>query len=106
MRMLGNDDVQFYDVPGVGDLGLKRRWPRTSSHAIAHLRHPTAKLVEDNLVDGTGALLVTESQVADPSTCVICGDSYTVSMLPFFAESFGRVVLARTPALDLEADRA
>jgi hypothetical protein len=102
LRVLGDDDVQFYDVQGVGDLGLKRRWPRTSSHVFAHLRHPTAELVEDNLVDGTGNLLVTESPVAAPSTCVICGDSYTVSMLPFFAESFGRVVFARTPALDLD----
>jgi integrase len=101
MRVVGDDDVRFHDVQGVGDLGLKRRWPRTSSHAIARLLHPTAELVEDNLVDGLGTLLVTESRVAEPSTCVICGDSYTVSMLPFFAESFGRVVFARTPALDL-----
>lgn len=100
-RRLDEDDVWFFPLSAPGDLGSKRRLPSKSPHLFAYPRHPDARLVADNMVEGTGNVIVTESPVAPPGTCVVFGDSYTFGLLPFLSESFGRLVFAQSPSVDL-----
>ena len=53
-----------------GDLGVKRRWSRRSTHVAALARYPAARLVEDNQVLNTGSRLVFECTAAPPGTCL------------------------------------
>ena len=101
-RRLEENDVWFFPLTVPGDLGIKRRLPSKSPHLFGYLRHPDAQLVADNMVEGTGNVIVTESAVAPPSTCVVFGDSYTFGLLPFLSESFGRLVFAQTPSVDMQ----
>lgn len=101
-RRLDEEDVWFFELSGPGDLGIKRRLPRKSPHLFAYPRHPDARLVSDNMVEGTGNVIVTESRVAPPVTCVVFGDSYTFGLLPFLSESFGRLVFAQNPSVDMQ----
>ena len=101
-RRLDEEDVWFFELSGPGDLGIKRRLPPKSPHSFAYLRHTDARLVSDNMVEGTGNLIVTESRVAPPVTCIVFGDSYTFGLLPFLSESFGRLVFAQNPSVDMQ----
>jgi len=101
VRRLDEDDVWFFELSGPGDLGIKRRLPAKSPHLFAYPRHPDARLVSDNMVEGTGNVIVTESPVAPRETCVVFGDSYSFGLLPFLSETFGRLVFAQAPALDM-----
>jgi hypothetical protein len=100
MRVIDEDEVASVKLPGVGDLGIKRRWPRQSPHLFGYMRHSSSELVADNRVEGTGSVIVSRCATAPAGTCVICGDSYTHGVLDFMAQSFGRVVFAQVPALD------
>lgn len=100
MRRVVEDDFAFAHAWTRGDLGYKRRWSRGSRHCVTIVRHPTATLLDDNLVENTGAHLVTECRLAPPGTCLVFGDSYVFGMLPFLAESFRRLVVAQHPAVD------
>jgi integrase len=102
MRRLDEDDVWYFELSGPGDLGIKRRLPAKSPHLFAYPRHPDARLVSDNMVEGTGNVIVTECPVAPRETCVVFGDSYSFGLLPFLAETFGRLVFAQAPAIDME----
>ena len=65
------------------------------------MREPRARLVADNRVFNTGRTI--EYECADaPGTCVMLGDSFGYRMLPFLAESFGRLVFVHRPTLDFE----
>lgn len=101
-RLVEEDDLWFFELSGPGDLGIKRRLPRKSPHLFGYPRHPDARLVSDNMVEGTGNVIVTESPVAPRTTCVVFGDSYTFGLLPFLSESFGRLVFAQSPSVDME----
>lgn len=100
MRRLIEDEVWFFELVGPGDLGVKRRLPRKSPHLFGYPRHPTARLVDDNLVENTGSVITTECAVAPETKCVVLGDSNAYGLLPFLAESFRRTVFAQTAALD------
>jgi alginate O-acetyltransferase complex protein AlgJ len=69
---------------------------------IAAVFQPDARLVEDNQVDHHGSLAVTECNEAPPTTCVLFGDSYSIVMMRFLAESFRRLVFANTLWFDYE----
>ena len=102
MRTMAEDDFLFVSGRFRGDLGVKRRCSRGSNHVIAIARYPAARLVEDNQVLNTGSRLVVECTAAPPGTCLVFGDSYSLGLLPFLAESFRRVVVATHPAVDWE----
>jgi alginate O-acetyltransferase complex protein AlgJ len=73
--------------------------------AVDHLQavfDVQARLVEDNEVEWTGAHLTLECAEAPPTTCVLFGDSYSLALLRFLAESFRRLVFAHSPWLDYE----
>ncbi len=65
------------------------------------MREPAARLVSDNRVFNTGRTIVYECPGA-PGSCVLLGDSFSYRMLPFLAETFGRLVFVHRPTLDYE----
>jgi alginate O-acetyltransferase complex protein AlgJ len=100
VRRVTEPEVIFYDVVVEGDLGFKLDPVRSSAYATAAIRHPSARLLEDNRIEGKGGLVVTECPAAPPVTCVLFGDSYTYALLKYLSESFRRLVFAHTPWID------
>jgi integrase len=99
-RRVTRSDFLFFDMVGGGDLGSKLTPPRLAAQPVALVRYPQARLLYDNCVENTGSLAITECRLAPPTTCLLLGDSYAYSFMKFLSESFGRVVLAHTAALD------
>jgi hypothetical protein len=102
LRRLEPDEIVFQDVVGAGDLGVKLAPMRLGVHAVGIPRFPAARLLYDNCVENVGSLIVTDCPAAPPTTCLVFGDSYSYSLIKFVAESFRRVVLAHSPAIDWE----
>jgi alginate O-acetyltransferase complex protein AlgJ len=102
MRKLSANDVVFVDDRLTGDLGSKLDPLHGDWTVICCLPRQTARLVSDNRVENTGAIISTICSDA-PGSCVLLGDSYASAMLPFLAESFGRFTFMHTSALDLES---
>lgn len=100
MRVMGEDDFLFVSGRTRGDLGYKRLFNRGSLLVAAIARHSAVRLLEDNEIENTGRRLVTECRVAPECSCLVFGDSYAFGMLPFLAESFGRLTLLFHPAVD------
>ncbi len=94
------EDVIFRAETTTGDLGYKVDPNETSAGVLVNVTHPSIRLVRDNCVANRGSLIETENDSAPDSTCVVLGDSYSYTLMPFFAHAFGRVVLAHTPTLD------
>ena len=67
---------------------------------FGRMRYRNARLIYDNLVEGTGALAVTDCDVAPPTTCLLLGDSYSYVLARFLSECWRRLVLAHAPTLD------
>ena len=105
VNSLTDADVAYSSEELEGDLGHKVDPPRTGHRTYAYPLNRRARLLADNCVERSGRTLVMECDAAPPTTCVICGDSYAYSMLPFLAESFGRVVFVQLATLDHELVR-
>ena len=105
VNCLTDADIAYSSQEYEGDLGHKVDPPRTGHCTYAYALNKRSRLLADNCVERTGRILVMECDAAPPTTCVICGDSYAYSMLPFLAESFGRVVFAQLATLDHELVR-
>ena len=99
-RRVGMDDVLFVDVVVAGDLGGKFDPPREAPQAFGRMRYRNARLIYDNLVEGTGALAVTDCDVAPPTTCLVLGDSNSYVLARFLSECWQRLVLAHSSTLD------
>jgi hypothetical protein len=94
------EDVRFEEGVAVGDLGFKVEPEEASTRMLATVERPRARLVSDNRVPGSGALVITECEQAPATTCLVFGDSFTHQLLPFFAASFGRMVFAQLAFMD------
>lgn len=57
----------------------------------------SARLVDDNRVVNQGSCAVIECKDAPRTRCILFGDSYSLAILPYLAESFGRLVYAHCP---------
>ena len=94
------EDVAFYEIEDAGDLSFKLG--RTQQRVVGELRFPGARLVDDNCISGTGALVRTECPDAADVSCLLFGDSYSYDVMTFLAESFRRCTFAQprrsTPA--------
>jgi alginate O-acetyltransferase complex protein AlgJ len=102
-RILDMDDVMFVDaVMSRGDLGAKLVPPREATQPFGRMRHPSARLVSENRIQGIGAQVVTECETAPPTTCMLLGDSYCFALLNFLPESFRRLVFLWRPDLPAE----
>lgn len=92
------EDVAFYEIEGAGDLSFKLG--RTQQRVIGELRFPGARLVDDNCISGSGALVRTECPDAADVSCLLFGDSYSYDVMTFLAESFRRCTFAHTATFD------
>ena len=99
-RMIDDEDVVFIEAEVDGDLGEKLDPPRKAIQDIARMRNRYARLVYDNCVDGTGAIVLTNCVVAPPTTCLLLGDSYAYFLAPFLSECWRRFALIHAPTLD------
>ena len=100
-RRLTSADLDVFTGTAAGDLGRHVEPNVEAEHVYAHVREPRARLVSDNRVFNTGRTLVYECGSA-PGTCVLLGDSFCYQLLPFVAETFGRLVFVHRPTLDFE----
>src|SRR5207249_3377272 len=91
-RRVAFEDVEFVETQSGGDLSFKLD-PQMTGRDVRAEFDKTAQVVHDNRIDNVGELVVLECATAPPSSCLVMGDSYSIYMLPFLAESFGRVVL-------------
>ena len=109
MRALGRpaldrSEVRFFEQPYSGDLGAKLTPPREAPRMFAAPRAQTARLLHDNRVEDFGRRVEVESE-GPAVRCLVCGDSYTYPMLPFMAESFGRLLFVQLSTMDFELVR-
>ena len=105
VRRLRPDDVRFNEVVKGGDLGQKVEPVESSLHVFATLKKPAARMTHDNRVFLNGHRIDYECPPAGHTVCLVFGDSFAHAMLPFIAESFGRVVFAHLATLDRELVR-
>ena len=94
--------IRFTTVEETGDLGYKTDPPETSPHVWTSVDDAATRLVSDNRVAGSGAIIVTESDARTDARCLVLGDSYAYGLLTFLAPVFRRVMFAHTAALDYE----
>lgn len=100
VRGLSRSDLVLSEELTTGDLGAKVRPTVLSTFVRATVEAPKARLVADNRVANKGRRLDYECAAAPAVTCLVLGDSYSYRMLPFLAESFGRLIFAFLPTLD------
>ena len=97
-RVLDMDDVMFVDgLMNLGDLGQQARSPARGATTGRPRAPPERRLVSENRIQGTGCPVVTECDVAPPTTCLLLGDSYCYALLNFLPESFSRLVFLQRP---------
>jgi hypothetical protein len=100
MPILAEDEFEWATVSAEGDLGSKLT-PKVIGRGVsARPRARRARVVSDNRVRGTGRVCVFESDRADAPDGVIFGTSFASTALPFFKESFRRLVFVHTTAVD------
>jgi alginate O-acetyltransferase complex protein AlgJ len=102
MRRLTESDLVFHEEMRPGDLGTKVDPVESSVHRYAMPRTPVAGMVEDNRVFLNGHRIDYECTEAPDTVCLIMGDSFAHMMLPFMAETFGRLTFAHISTLDRE----
>jgi alginate O-acetyltransferase complex protein AlgJ len=101
VRRLSRDDVGTSVVLVPGDLGRQVDPALETEHVLLWAQQPRARVVSDNRVFNTGRMIEYECPAAE-GTCVMFGDSFGYAMLPFLAESFGRLVFVHRPSLDFD----
>lgn len=102
MHVVSNEDLVYYEVPWMGELGFKVDPKEDSLTVTTSVRRPPARLVSDNRVINRGLVVVTECPEAPPARCLIFGDSFTHGLLQPLASSFRRVVFACLTTIDHE----
>jgi alginate O-acetyltransferase complex protein AlgJ len=96
VRELDPADIRFTTRLMPGELAYKLGFDGDVEH-LQPVFPVTAHLVEDNQVANQGSYAVTECGDAPHTTCLLFGDSYSLAILPYLAESFGRLVYAHCP---------
>jgi hypothetical protein len=100
VRLLSEDDLYIWEEDAVGDLGAKLVPPENSTSAWANVRDLKAELVSDNRIFNQGRRIEYRCGEAPDLSCLVYGDSFALLLLPYLAESFGRLVFAHIPTLD------
>jgi alginate O-acetyltransferase complex protein AlgJ len=106
--VLSEDEVNVRKITIPGDLGAKLTPPEASLTVRVDVRNPAAWLASDNRVFNRGRRIEYRCDAAPDVTCLLFGDSFAHMALPYFAESFRRLVFAHLPTLDyslVEQDR-
>jgi integrase len=94
------DEVNFVTEELPGDLLYKLGIGRVTQQVGRVL--PMATIWSDNWISGTGSIVITECTRAPETTCLLFGDSYSMHLLKYLAESFRRLVAARSTTIDYE----
>lgn len=102
MKVVQREQIQFYVSTEPSGLGYKVDPPAESVLVSTNIWHAKSRVVYDNEVYMTGSIIVTERDDAPPTTCLVCGDSFTYRMLNFLSGSFRRTVFAHNASLDFE----
>ncbi len=102
LELVEEPAVEWTESSDLGDLGAKLDPPQRHTVIRARVRGRRAQIVADNRVAVTGRRLVVESDRDQAPSCVLFGSSYAVTLLPFLAESFRRVVFVHTTLVDAE----
>jgi alginate O-acetyltransferase complex protein AlgJ len=92
IRPVSRAGVSFHDTCWIGDLGEKLAPSRASICLRARVHDVRARLVRDNRVRNHGREAEFACDAAPPTRCVVFGDSWAYTMMPFLAETFGQVV--------------
>ena len=92
VRAVTRAGVTFLDTCWIGDLGEKVAPQRASICLRARIRDVRARLVRDNRVRNHGREAEFVCDSAPPTRCVVFGDSWAYTMMPFLAETFGQTV--------------
>lgn len=102
MRILSEDDLHVYvtEKAYIGDLGSKVVPNVPAPLEFADVRGAGAELISDNRVVNQGRRVEYRCPQAPDVKCMIYGDSFSIQLLPFLAETFGRTVFAHVPTLD------
>lgn len=100
VRRLTAQDVTFVENDEPGGLGTKLEPPQSSTHVYGVPVNVEARMTHDNRVFLNGHRIEYECPVAGETTCLVFGDSFAHALLPFLAESFGRLVFAHLITLD------
>lgn len=102
VRRLTAADVSFHENVAPGGLGRKLDPAEASTQVYGAPIETAARMTLDNRIFLNGHRMDYECPVAGDTVCLVFGDSFAHMMLPFLAESFGRVVFAHLPTLDRE----
>jgi alginate O-acetyltransferase complex protein AlgJ len=102
MYVVSEEELVFYEVPWMGDLGFKVEPKDESTTVSTSVKRPAARLISDNRVINTGLVVVTECPGAPDVRCVVFGDSSVHAMLPSLSSSFRHVVFAIGVTVDRE----
>src|SRR5919109_883117 len=104
VHIVGEDELQFFEIEIPGDLGYKVGIETTPEPCARYL-YSRARSVYDNCVDSDGSLIITECRHAPATRCLVFGDSSCYGMLTYLAQSFGRLVVTHSAALDYDLIR-
>jgi hypothetical protein len=98
LKVLKEHDLEWSAVSSaLGDLGVKL-YPELfeSPEVLVRLKARRGRRTYDNGVSNYGRVQIHEQEAADGPTCVVFGDSFVHTLLPYLAESFRRVVFVHT----------
>jgi hypothetical protein len=101
VRELDPAEIRFTTRMMPGELRFKLGFDDDVEHQQAVFR-VSARVLEDNQVPNQGSYVVIECEDAPATRCLLFGDSYSLAILPYLAESFGRLVYAHCPWHDYE----
>jgi alginate O-acetyltransferase complex protein AlgJ len=99
IRRLQAEDLIFIGMAMVGDLSYKLEADEHDVTTVSFVRNASAVLVEDNRVEGSGAVLTTECRDATGS-CVLVGDSYAWGLVKLLAEGFRHFTFVHMATFD------
>ena len=104
MRAISEEDLHIYvtEKAYVGDLGSKVVPNESSPLLFVDVRASAAELVSDNRVMNQGRRIQYRCPDAPDVKCLVYGDSFSIQMLPYLAETFGETVFAHIPTLDYD----
>lgn len=96
------EEIQFFLNVEPGGLGYKFDPPTESVLLSTNIWHAKSRIVYDNQVYNTGSIVVFERDDAPPTSCLLCGDSFSYRMLHYLSGTFRRLVFAHNACLDFE----
>jgi alginate O-acetyltransferase complex protein AlgJ len=102
VNRLSEDELDFAEVDLIGGLGYKVEPHESSTFVMVRHMPKHARLISDNCVINNGSLVELSCAEAPDTTCLFLGDSFSVNLLLFLAESFRHLVYGHTTSLDFD----